>query len=51
MYSLDCKYYERSYPTIAKLIENVIESRMNPDYYITKDGVSIGEKAIDHIYF
>jgi hypothetical protein len=51
MYSLDCKYYTKEFKSIIELISDVISSGMDPDYYITKNGVSTGEKAIDYIVF
>ncbi len=51
MYSLDCPYYEREFKTIDELIEDVIKSGMDPNYEITKNGVGIGEDAIDLIQF
>jgi hypothetical protein len=51
MYSLKCSYYTAKFSTINELISNIIESGMDPNYEITKDGVSIGEEAINYIQF
>ena len=51
MYSLDCKYYEAEIDTLNELIDNVIVSGMDPNYEVTKNGVGIGEQAIDFIPF
>jgi len=51
MYSLDCNYYENNFSTIDELIRDVIQSGMDPNYEITKDGRGTGEQAIDLIQF
>ena len=51
MYSLNCDYYTREFSTIDELIDDVISSGMDPNYEITRDGVSTGELAIDLITF
>ena len=51
MYSLNCDYYTREFLTINELIDDVISSGMDPNYEITRDGVSTGELAIDLITF
>lgn len=47
MYSLKCSYYKKKFNTIDELIKDIIESGMNPNYKITKNGKSIGETAWD----
>jgi hypothetical protein len=37
-YSLDCSYYEKSFPTIDELINDVMTSGMDPNYEITFNG-------------
>lgn len=49
MYSLDCNYYTKKFPSIDELIDDVLNSGMDPNYEITKDGEGIGEQAIDFI--
>ena len=43
MYSLDCSYYEKSFSSVDELINDVMESGMDPNMEITKNGVSTGE--------
>ncbi len=50
-WSLKCKYYTRKFDTLEELIQDIMNSGMDPNYMITKDGKSIGEKAIDYIVF
>ncbi len=49
MYSLDCSYFTKTFPTICDLIEYIIVYGIDPNYEITKDGIGIGEMAIDFI--
>lgn len=51
MYSLNCDYYTKEFPTIDELINDVISSGMDPNYEITRNGVSTGELVIDLITF
>ncbi len=51
MYSLDCSYYTKSFPTIDALLDDILISGMDPNYDITLNGVSTGEQAIDLIQF
>jgi hypothetical protein len=51
MYSLDCSYYDKQFSDIAELIDDVIQSGMDPNYEITLNGKGIGEMAIDFIQF
>lgn len=51
MYSLKCKYYKKSFATLDELLEDVMNSGMDPSYMITKNGKSIGEKAQDLLTF
>jgi len=50
-YSLDCSYYEKSFPTMEELIDDVMISGMDPNYEITYNGRGTGEMAIDQIQF
>tara|TARA_R100000664_G_C2750700_1_gene138023 strand:- start:907 stop:1080 length:174 start_codon:yes stop_codon:yes gene_type:complete len=50
-YSLDCKYYNKSFDTIDELIEDVQISGMDANYEITRNGVNTGEQAIELIAF
>lgn len=49
MYSLDCDYYQAKFNTIDELVLHVMMSGMDPNYEITKNGIGIGEQAIDII--
>lgn len=51
MYSLACEYYSKEFTNIGDLINDVLASGMDPNYYITKNGVNIGEMVIDLIPF
>ena len=51
MYGLKCNYYTKEFPTLEALIDDVIQSGMDPNYEVTRDGRGIGEKAIDLIQF
>ena len=49
MYSLDCSYYHKQFPTIQGLLDAVLAEGMDPNYEITKDGQGIGEYLTDFI--
>jgi len=51
MYTLDCSYYDKQFESIAELIDDIIESGMDPNYEILFNGEHIGEQAIDFIQF
>ena len=51
MYSLDCDYYEKEFPTLDALLDDIISSGMDPNYEITRGGRPTGELAIDLIQF
>lgn len=51
VWSLECKYYTKTFNTLNELIDDVMISGMDPNYMITKNGKSIGEEAIEHIVF
>jgi hypothetical protein len=51
MYSLDCNYYEKEFPTLEALIDDVMSSGMDPCYEVTKNGVGIKEELINFIQF
>lgn len=51
MYGLDCGYYTRTFATIDELLDDIIQSGMDPNYGVTKDGLPTGEMAIDLIQF
>lgn len=47
MYSLNCSYYDKEFTTIDALIDDIMQSGMDPNYEITKDGKPTGEIAFD----
>jgi len=47
MYSLDCTYYSKEFPTRQELIDDIMSSGMDPNYEITFNGVNTGETAWD----
>lgn len=49
MYSLACTYYTKSFNTIDELIQDIINSGMDPNYEITYNGKGTGEIAFDLI--
>lgn len=51
MYSLKCSFYNRQFSTLEELIEDIVSSGMDPDYFVTKNGKSTGEKAIVYVCF
>ena len=51
LYSLDCKYFDKKFSSIGKLVDYVVSSGMDPDYEITKNGKKTGEFVIDLIQF
>ena len=51
MYGLKCSYYTKTFPTIDALLEDIINSGMDPYYEITLNGKGTGEEAIDLIQF
>lgn len=49
MYSLKCNYFDKEFDTLDELINNILESGMDPNYEVTRDGKGIGETAWDFI--
>jgi len=49
MYSLNCKYYNKSFDTLNELIDDVIDSGMDPNYEVTLNGKGIGEELMEFI--
>ena len=49
MYSLNCEYYEKEFTSIDALLDDVINSGMDPNYEITRNGKGTGEMAADLI--
>ena len=44
MYSLDCNYYTKKFSSIDELIDDVLNSGMDPNYEITKTGRGLENK-------
>ena len=51
MYSLDCNYYQKEFSTLDELITDVMTSRMDPNYEITRNGKRTGEMLSDLIVY
>jgi hypothetical protein len=51
MFTLDCSYYQKSFNDIVDLINDIVESGMDPNYEIVHNGKPSGEFAIDYIVF
>ena len=49
MYRLKCGYYKSKFNTLNELLKDIMSSGMDPDYMITRDGKSTGERAINLI--
>ena len=47
MYTLDCDYYTKSFPTLNELISDIMDSGMDPNYHIVFNGLSTQEFAWD----
>lgn len=51
MYTLNCSYYTKSFPTLEALIDDIINSGMDPNYEVLRDGQPTGQEAIEFIQF
>jgi len=51
MYSLDCSYYDETFNSRDELINNIINSGMDPNYEITRNGEKTGEIAADLLIY
>lgn len=49
MYSLDCELYNKCFPTVEQLIDDIMISGTDPNYEITLNGEGTGENAWDLI--
>jgi hypothetical protein len=49
MWTLDCSYYKKEFPTLQELIDDVMYSGMDPSYEILRDGKPTGEELQDFI--
>ena len=46
-YSLDCSYYDKEFDTVEELVESCMDSGMDPNYTITRDGKLTPDTLID----
>ena len=46
-YSLDCSYYTKEFSTMEDLLKHILESGMDPNYEITKNGKLTGLTAAE----
>lgn len=51
MYSLDCTYYTKEFATVDELLGDIVLSGQDPNYEITRNGVSTGEIAASLLVF
>ena len=49
MYSLDCSYYSKTFDSVNDLVNDVIQSGMDPNYEITHNDKPTGEEIIELI--
>jgi hypothetical protein len=50
-YSINCSYYKKSFNTITELVDDIISSGMDTDYYITLNGKKTKELVSSLIIF
>ena len=46
-YSLDCEYFTKEFPTLDKLLENIVATGMDPNYEIVMNGKLTGLTAAE----
>ena len=49
MYTLDCSYYDKEFPTLNALLDDILISGMDPNHEILRNGQPTGETAWDLI--
>ena len=49
MYSLDCIYYSKTFDSVNDLVNDVMQSGMDPNYEITYNDKPTGEEVIELI--
>lgn len=49
MYTLNCSYYNKSFKTLSELINDVVDSGMDPNYEIMFNSKGLNEYLIDLI--
>ena len=47
MYGIDCEYFKEEFDSIGLLVKHIQMSGMDPNYEVTKNGIGIGELAVD----
>lgn len=51
MYSLECSYYKKRFSTLTELLDDIIQTGMDPNYEITRNGINTKEVAINLITY
>lgn len=51
MYSLDCPYYKKRFFTLTELLDDIVNTGMDPNYEITRNGINTKEIAADLIVY
>jgi len=51
MFTLDCNYYNKAFNSFEDLINDVVESGMDPNVEIVYNGEPSGEFPIDYMVF
>ena len=51
MYSLDCPYYKKRFFTLTELLDAIMQTGMDPNYEITRNGINTKEIAADLIVY
>ena len=49
MYSLNCEYFNEEFKSVSDLLDHILQTGMDPNYEITKNGKGTREKAADYI--
>lgn len=50
-WTLKCSYYNKTFPTLQLLVEDVINSGMDPNYKVVYNGKTTSDKIIDLILY
>jgi hypothetical protein len=49
MYTLNCSYYNKSFKSLNELINDVVDSGMDPNYEVMFDDKGLNEYLVDLI--